>query len=164
MVLLADEHVKDSGTPENAAERDQRDPDRFLFPRWTNLLGPVSAVAVASDEAGGLLVAFAANGVVYAQRFDGNADPVWPTVSGAPGVAVCNLECTGSFLTIAPSGGGGARVGRAVIDLVGGSLDDAMGCLASAGLADARVIVDRAPSFPAARAEHDLGSGGDARR
>jgi hypothetical protein len=46
MVLLADEHVKDSGTPENAAERDQRQSDRFLFPRWTNLLGPVSAVAV----------------------------------------------------------------------------------------------------------------------
>ena len=52
MPLLADEHVKDSGSPETAAERDQSAPDRFLFPRWTNYLGPFSAVVAV----GGILI------------------------------------------------------------------------------------------------------------
>jgi hypothetical protein len=43
MPLLADEHTKDSGRPETA-ERDARKSERFLFPRWTNWMGPISAV------------------------------------------------------------------------------------------------------------------------
>ncbi len=41
---LADDHAKgpESASPEPAPETPR--PDRFLFPRWTNLLGPASAV------------------------------------------------------------------------------------------------------------------------
>ena len=42
---MADDHLTDSGSPEHGDERVQRTQQTFLFPRWTNVLGPVSAVA-----------------------------------------------------------------------------------------------------------------------
>ncbi|MEZ4386022.1 MAG: cytochrome c3 family protein [Candidatus Krumholzibacteriia bacterium] len=41
---MADDHVKGSGRGTPPQEQQDRHARRFLFPRWTNLLGPISAV------------------------------------------------------------------------------------------------------------------------
>lgn len=45
MTPLADDHLKDSGTPENDDARARNSRLIFLFPRWSNFLGPISAIA-----------------------------------------------------------------------------------------------------------------------